>query len=73
MGLGATQAGPGVGVPCVRNVVWAQPCCGPQKPKLGVAIAVQPVKTPTGMRKVAGSIPGLAQWVEDLALPGAVV
>ena len=35
----------------------------------GVPIVAQQVKNPTSIRGVAGSIPGLAQWVKDLVFP----
>ena len=39
----------------------------------GDSIVAQQVKNPTNIHKDVGLIPGLAQWVKDLASPQALV
>ena len=50
--------------------LWA---AGIKKGTPGVPVVVQWLTNPTRNHEVAGSVPALAQWVNDPALPPAVV
>ena len=40
-----------------------------KKKSIGVPVVAQWLTNPTRNHEVAGSVPALAQWVDDLALP----
>ena len=40
-----------------------------KKASVGVPVVAQWLTNPTRNHEVAGSVPALAQWVDDLALP----
>ena len=52
---------------CMRDNEY--PCVPLEVDVLGVPVVVQWLTNPTRNHEVVGSIPGLAQWDKDLALP----
>ena len=61
----------------IRPLAWEHPYAAGaalekakrKKKKEGVPVVAQWLTNPTRNHEVAGSVPALAQWVNDLALP----
>ena len=56
----------------IRPLAWEPPYAAGvalEKAERGVPFVVQWLTNPTRNHEVAGSVPGLAQWVNDPALP----
>ena len=51
----------------ITNTIWAL-----EIDFVGVPVVAQRVKNPTSTPRGCGSVPDLAQWVKDLALPQAL-
>ena len=55
------------------HILRKMSCGPPQKLRAGVPIVALGLRTQHRVCEDAGSIPGLAQWIKDLAWPQAVV